>query len=156
VEQFRGTPPPTEYWTLTTEYFLHFPMSDSAPAVGAISWFDLTVPDAVRVRDFYAAVVGWKFEGVGMDGYQDFCMQRPADGTTVAGVCHARGENANLPPVWLLYVTVKDVAASARKVVELGGTVVAPVREAGGGKMCVIRDPAGAVLALYEASKDTA
>lgn len=27
--------------------------------VGAIGWFDLAVPDAAPVRDFYAGVVGW-------------------------------------------------------------------------------------------------
>jgi predicted enzyme related to lactoylglutathione lyase len=29
-------------------------------APGTIAWTDLTVPDAEKVRDFYAAVVGWR------------------------------------------------------------------------------------------------
>ncbi len=33
-----------------------------------------------------------------MGGDSDFCMNQPADGKTVAGICHARGENASLPP----------------------------------------------------------
>ena len=32
--------------------------------------------------------------------------------TGVAGVCHARGANANIPPVWLVYFTVADLAAA--------------------------------------------
>ena len=33
--------------------------SAERPAVGSIKWFDLTVPDATAVRDFYRDVVGW-------------------------------------------------------------------------------------------------
>ena len=121
------------------------------PAPGSISWFDLTVPDAAVVRDFYMAVTGWKSAALDMGGYDDFCMNRPGDGETVAGICHARGANAGVPPQWLLYVTVADLDASAQKAGELGGAVIVPIRSAGEGRMCVIRDPAGAVLALYQA-----
>lgn len=126
-------------------------MSESTPApLGSVAWTDLTVPNAVEVRDFYAAVTGWQPQPLDMGGYEDFCMNRPGDGTTVAGICHARGDNAKLPPQWLIYVTVADVEVSARRAVERGGAVVVGVREMGGGRMCVIRDPAGAVLALFQ------
>jgi hypothetical protein len=120
------------------------------PAAGSIAWADLTVPDAVRVRDFYAGVVGWTVTPVDMDGYEDFCLNEPASGRTVAGVCHARGSNANLPPVWLLYVTVADLDASLARVAALGGAPVTPVRDMGGSRMAVVRDPAGAMLALFQ------
>jgi predicted enzyme related to lactoylglutathione lyase len=38
----------------------------TVPAVGRIAWIDLTVPDAVGVRDFYRHVVGWGSAEVGM------------------------------------------------------------------------------------------
>jgi len=84
----------------------------SKPEVGAIAWTDLTVKPAVEVRDFYAAVVGWKFSAVEMGGYSDFCMNQPADDKPVAGVCHARGENANLPAQWLIYINVPSLKRS--------------------------------------------
>jgi len=117
--------------------------------VGTICWTDLTVQDAERLRDFYAGVVGWDWSPVEMGGYSDFNMQVPGSEESAAGVCHARGVNADLPPQWLVYLTVEDVDASARKCVELGGEVIAGPRELGGGRFCVIRDPAGAVCALY-------
>src|SRR5262245_16634779 len=95
--------------------------------VGAVNWTDLTVPDAKRVRDFYAAVVGWTHEALDMDGYDDYCMNRPDDGQTVAGICHARGENTSLPPVWLVYINVANVEASCVQVKALGGDVLTPV-----------------------------
>lgn len=125
-------------------------MSDQTPQVGRIGWTDLTVPDAQGVRQFYETVVGWTADPVDMGGYNDFCMKPPASTDVVAGICHARGENSDLPAAWLIYVTVADIEASARRVTELNGQILRPIRSAGGGRMCVIKDPAGAVLALYQ------
>ena len=43
---------------------------------GSVGWFDLTVPDAEKVRDFYGQVVGWDSEATDMGDYEDFCMKR--------------------------------------------------------------------------------
>jgi predicted enzyme related to lactoylglutathione lyase len=120
----------------------------SEPEAGAIAWTDLTVGDAARIRDFYREVAGWTVEPIPMGGYEDFVM-KDASGRGVAGVCHASGVNADLPPQWLMYVLVDDVDAAAARAVALGGSIVRAPRAVGGGRMCVIRDPAGAVLALY-------
>ena len=85
------------------------------PEIGAITWTDLTVKDAKKVRDFYVKVVGWTVTPVDMDGYSDYCMNDPRSGKTVAGVCHARGGNAKLPPQWLIYINVADLDRSAAR-----------------------------------------
>ena len=69
--------------------------------------------------------------------------------TSVAGICHARGVNADLPPDWLIYIAVEDVDGSAQLCEDLGGEVVVQPRFMINGRFCVIRDPAGAVCALY-------
>jgi len=120
------------------------------PRLGTISWQDLTVDDAEQVRDFYEAVAGWKAEPLSMGSYSDFVMS-DADGTSVAGICHARGGNADLPPMWLIYITVDDLDHSIAECQRLGGSLLAPPRSYGGGRYCVIKDPAGAVCALYQA-----
>jgi predicted enzyme related to lactoylglutathione lyase len=123
----------------------------SRPEIGSIGWVDLTVPNAGEVRDFYAQVVGWKPQGLDMGGYEDFVMAAPGSGEGKAGVCHARGGNAGLPPVWLVYLVVEDLDTSAARCVELGGKILAPARPAGpSGRFCVIQDPAGAVAALFQ------
>ena len=125
-------------------------MSDEKrPVPGTIAWCDLTVPDAAKIREFYAAVAGWRTEAVSMGDYDDFSMIPAAGGDAVAGVCHARGGNADIPAQWLIYVVVEDVDAGAAKTRELGGEVVVEPRPLAGGRFCVVRDPAGAVLALY-------
>jgi predicted enzyme related to lactoylglutathione lyase len=122
---------------------------DTAPT-GRITWIDLTVPDAERLRDFYADVVGWQAAPVDMGGYADFTMHPPG-GAPVAGVCHAQGPNADLPPAWLIYINVEDLDASLERCRARGGAVLAGPRGMGDfGRYGVIRDPAGAVAALFE------
>ena len=123
------------------------------PKIGDITWRDLTVKNAGKVRDFYSAVVGWKSVGLDMGGYEDFCMNRPGDGETVAGICHARGENTGLPAQWLMYINVANLEKSLATCRRRGGKVIYPARTMSGGKMAVIRDPAGAVAALFEHGK---
>jgi predicted enzyme related to lactoylglutathione lyase len=127
----------------------------SNPQVGAIAWTDLTVPNADEVRDFYAAVAGWKPEPLSMGEYDDYVMAA-SDGKGVAGVCHARGTNTGLPAQWLIYITVEDVDKSIRLCLERGGKVVAGPKGMGGGRFCVIQDPAGAVAALFSPPKEGA
>lgn len=117
--------------------------------IGHIEWRDLTIMDAIQVKDFYSAVVGWTSEPLSMGDYDDFIMKAPESGETVAGVCHARGENAALPPQWMMYVRVADAAASAEQVHALGGTVLHGPRTMGDDTYYVIRDPAGAVLTIF-------
>ena len=125
--------------------------SSEGPAVGTIAWMDLTVPDAERVRDFYAAVAGWQPEPVDMGEYNDYAMIAPEPGTPAAGVCHARGMNADLPAQWLAYVIVSDLDASLQRCRELGGSVISAIKGVEGhGRYAVIEDPAGAVIALMQ------
>jgi predicted enzyme related to lactoylglutathione lyase len=116
-----------------------------------IGWVDLTVPNAKEVRDFYAQVIGWSVSEVDMGDHQDYCMNDPRTGNTIAGICHALGENAGVPPQWLIYFKVANLEKAIMKCQGNGGAIVHGPREMGGyGRMCVIRDPAGAVAALFE------
>ena len=119
------------------------------PAYGSIGWVDLTVADAPKLRDFYEKVAGWRPQPVQMSGYDAFSMLTEA-GAAVAGVCHARGGNAQLPPVWMIYIVVENLDLALQNCRNLGGTVVSPVRMAGGSRYAVIQDPASAFVALWE------
>lgn len=73
-------------------------------------------------------------------------METPDTGEGVSGACHARGENAARPPHWIAYIAVADLDASVQACNERGGSVVGPIRDMGGMRFCVIRDPFGAYL----------
>ena len=124
----------------------------SSDAVGRISWLDLTVSDASAVRDFYREVVGWSVQDVEMEDaggrYSDYALCAP-DGIAVAGVCHARGVNQDLPPVWMICLPVGDLVESLGRVQEGGGEVI-EARKGNNGEYAyaAVRDPVGACLAL--------
>src|SRR5690606_20894600 len=98
---------------------------------GRMGWVDITVDHAPAMRDFYRDVIGWSVEDVAMkDGearYADYNMIG-SNGTPLAGVCHARGTNTGLPPIWMIYLPVNDLAESARRVAQEGGTVIKSMR----------------------------
>ena len=119
--------------------------------VGTVGWMDLTVAEAEELKSFYAEVVGWLPDGVDMGGYADYTMNAPDSGEPVAGICHARGDNAGLPAQWLMYIVVADLERSLKSCEKLGGAVIASPRSLGEqGRYAVIRDPAGAVAALCQ------
>ena len=89
-----------------------------------------------------------------MGGYEDYVMLRGED-TPVACICHARGVNEGIPPQWLINVTVEDLDRSLAECTSRGGEQVTPIRgEPGQWRYVVIRDPAGAVMALLEGSAE--
>ena len=123
------------------------------PEVGSLGWFDLTVPNAEEVKDFYSKVIGWKYEPVPMQNneYHDYNMKAPESGMTVTGICHTRGVNADLPAQWMLYINVNDLNQSISECKNSGGKIIAGPKDMGKfGKYCIIKDPAGAVCALFE------
>jgi len=127
-------------------------MSDTpVPTTGAVVWTDLTVENAAEVSEFYAKVVGWKASPVDMGEYSDFNMTDPQTDLPVVGICHKRGPNASQPSCWMMYVTVADIDRSAAACEAQGGKVLIAPRPMGkSGRLCVIEDPAGATLALFE------
>lgn len=116
---------------------------------GQVGWVDLTVDDAPTVRDFYRAVVGWEYRDVQMEGYADYAMTN-LEGRDVTGICHAKGANEGLPAQWLVYFTVLDIAFAVDEAVARGGEVLRAPMDMGAGQYAVIRDPAGAVCALFQ------
>ena len=125
---------------------------DTENCVGCIAWLDLTVADASDALDFYRQVVGWSVQDVDMEDaserYADYNMLG-GDGNPAAGVCHARGVNLGLPPIWMIYLPVGDLAESLRRVREGGGKIIKETTGADGGyAYAVVQDPVGATLAL--------
>lgn len=131
-------------------------LTDRSGPVGRIAWLDLTVPNAEATRDFYREVVGWSAKEYPMmdelGEYADYDMVGD-DQDSLAGICHARGSNADLPPVWMIYLAVGDLAESLRRVEEDGGSVIKAVKNDDGEFVyAAIRDPVGVHFALIQST----
>lgn len=119
---------------------------------GQIVSADVTTDDAEAMRDFYQKVVGWDSEDMEITDengtYTDYVMKDSA-GNWMGGVCHRRGVNKDLPPVWLVYINVDDIEASCKACEDNGGKVLhRSFGDAGNVLYAVIQDPAGAILAV--------
>lgn len=126
-----------------------------AKEIGKIGWIDLSVNDADSIKDFYNEVVGWEVSEFPVATYKDYCVAPPTEAggaDPVAGICHSRGPNVDIPPnVWLIYITVENLDKSIEACKRLGGETLTQPRDMGGyGKVCVIRDPAGTISAIIE------
>ena len=118
--------------------------------IDQIMWHDLTVENAGKVSDFYQQVIGWEKEGLSMGNYDDFLIKNPDDNEVIAGICHAKGVNKDLPAQWLMYITVENLDESLQTCKKLGGKVLGEKRKMGDEYYCLIQDPAGAFVMLYE------
>ena len=123
--------------------------------IGSVISADLTVPQTESIRDFYKAVVGWESQEMEMSddngAYADYVMKDSA-GNWFGGVCHPRGMNAALPPVWIVYIHVENVDTSVQKAIELGGKMIHSMNKEDGSLIfAIIQDPIGAVMGLMTA-----
>jgi predicted enzyme related to lactoylglutathione lyase len=121
-------------------------------APGTFSWADLGTPDPASATRFYTGLFGWTFEDRPISDNEYYTMLFQ-DGKTVAALYAqpADQRSAGIPPHWLSYLAVESADRASSRATELGGTVLAPpfdVMEHG--RMAVIQDPTGGVVAFWE------
>jgi predicted enzyme related to lactoylglutathione lyase len=114
-------------------------------AVGKVVWHDHGSPDPAKAREFYSALFGWEFETFG-PGEFDYEMIR-ANGQTHGGFGSPPG---NPPPHWMGSVLVDDVEVAVEQARNAGGKILAePMDIPEVGRLAVIADPQGAVIAAF-------
>jgi predicted enzyme related to lactoylglutathione lyase len=104
------------------------------------SFLELGVADGQRARDFYARLFGWSFDDMGAGNF--FAPTRPVD----TGV--HRGDERN---AFVVYFSVDDIEAAARRVRELGGECGEPGPETKGfGRFVECKDDQGVLFGLRQ------
>jgi uncharacterized protein len=113
-------------------------------APGALVWNELQSPDLEASISFYGQLFGWDLQDApGMN--ERYVAIR--NGEINNGGMRAAGPNQ--PPSWLVYFGVEDIDTAVARVQELGGGVLVPPTDIQIAKFAVVRDPQGAVFALY-------
>ena len=116
---------------------------------GALCWNELWTADLQSSKAFYRALLGWTFEdGPGVPVYTTIWNQGRRNG----GILSMDGEMAaETPSMWVPHLSVADIEAAARRVVELGGTVhVGPRTNADANRWLLFADPQGAHCYLMQ------
>ena len=119
-------------------------------APGTFCWADLGTPDAAAAKRFYTSLFGWTAEDrpMGPDAYYTMLQ---LDGRAVAALYQQEPAQQGVPAHWLSYISVASANEVARRAKELGGTALMdPFDVLDVGRMAMVQDPAGAVVALWE------
>lgn len=116
---------------------------------GTFIWNELVTTDQKRCGEFFGELLGWTVEEVDMGPLGTYTLFQQ-DGKEVAGMMNPTTDySRSQPPRWMAYVAVDDIDACAKRVVELGGEVIAPPEDVPGvGRVCMIADPSGAAVCL--------
>lgn len=116
---------------------------------GAFSWNELMTPDTDAAKSFYGELFGWTIEDMDCGG-ETYSVIKLGE-QELGGIMKTPAEAAGMPPMWGSYVTVDDIHRSVEQVQALGGSVIVPPREIPEtGTFCVIQDPQGATLNLFQ------
>lgn len=114
---------------------------------GVPCWVDTWHDDPAAAKRFYEGIFGWEIEDPGEDGYA-ICRLRGRD---VAAIGSPIPEGAPPRAVWSTYVKVDDADEAAARAREAGGEVaVEPFDSLDGGRLAIVADPGGSVIALWE------
>lgn len=115
---------------------------------GTVCWADLLTNEPEAASQFYSGVFGWELYASPNDpsGYLHIINGK----AHIGGIPPTR-DNPGVPPHWMLYFSASDVEASTNKAGSLGATTLVPVTEIPNtGKFSILKDPQGAVFALFQ------
>ena len=118
---------------------------------GAMTWNDLTTPDADAAASFYGELFGWRIEEIPEAyGYRVIYNGERSNG----GILPKRPDMGDIPPNWMPYFGTEDVEQAVGRVPELGGRVLTQPMPVPNGAFIVIQDPQGAISALWSGVYD--
>lgn len=118
---------------------------------GAACWAELATRDVKAASTFYRSLLGWSISD---DAYRHLSV----GGRKFGGVQDMKvtGAPQDVPAHWLLYFKAQDTSAKAEQAAEAGAQLLAgPLHLPGTGFIATLRDPQGAVFALYQAEAET-
>ena len=122
---------------------------------GKIVWHDLLTNDPAASKKFYGELFGWKFESVGdssgMTRNSAYTLIRH-NGVLIGGMIDTIAlNNRSDISQWVVVMSVEDVDDATRRFAANGGTVLTqPTDLQRRGRISILQDPAGAVLALLQ------
>lgn len=121
-------------------------------APGTFCWTDLSSTDAAASKRFYSALFGWEMDdmpaGPGM--IYTMCKLRGKDVCALSQM-PPEMQKSGMPSMWTSYVSVANVDEAQQRAEAAGGKAMMPAFDVMDvGRMCLIQDPTGAVVALWQ------
>ena len=119
--------------------------------VGKIVWYDLVTHDLAGVKRFYGELFGWQFQE---DTENETYTVINHNGRAIGGIVYTEpGTNEPNRSQWVSYLSVPDVDRAVEQVRDVGGVVhTKPLDLPERGRLAVVRDPQGALIALVRST----
>ena len=130
---------------------------------GTFCWAELCSSDWAVAKPFYTQLFSWQFDDqpisrsadqpIGEDCYYTMLKKHQDD---VAAMYQMMPDqvDANITSHWLAYIAVEDVDSKAVAAQTLGAQIIhGPHDVPGAGRMVMISDPGGALVALWQAEE---
>ena len=117
---------------------------------GRIIWYENFTHNGKKSKDFYTKLFGWTLQPMAAPPGAPPYTVLQQKGTGLGGIFEAPREMQGIPSHWVMYVGVPDVDAATKQAKGLGATIlVEPTDVPGMGRFSQLKDPQGAVLALW-------
>ncbi|MBO9467135.1 Glyoxalase-like domain protein [Pelagimonas phthalicica] len=104
-------------------------------------WFDNIGPARGKTTDFLAQTFGWTTQDIGPMTFLTNGGEMP-----FAATCDAMEGVSG----WVPYIEVQDLSAETQKARDNGADILAEALEGPAGTATFLRDPGGAVLAIWK------
>lgn len=116
------------------------------PGHGTPTWFELATDDHDRAVEFYRDALGWDAHELSRTEEQTCTVlgDAPEGGAGIVGLPGGQDVRSH----WSVFFGTPDTDASVRRVVEIGGSVVAEPVDTPYGRVAVVADDQGAVFRL--------
>ncbi len=114
-------------------------------APGALVWNELASPDLDASSAFYSDLFGWTVAPFEASPTPYLSIKN--GGANNGGIRELTPPG--MPPHWLVYFGVEDLDEALAKVGQLGGTTLFGPQDIQIARIAAVRDPQGAVFALY-------
>jgi uncharacterized protein len=122
--------------------------TEGKPAPGEFCWVEGIVDDPAAALAFYGKLFGWTSKETPMGDHGAYHHLSRAGDKPAGGIVK---KSMPGPNAWLSYVAVDDIDAAVKRAARLRGTVLLPATAVKGiGTFAVLKDPTGAVFAVFK------
>ena len=126
--------------------------AQAPPKPGSFVWHELMTRDTSRAKNFYSKLFGWKMQDDEMmPGFIYTMISNKGD--MLGGMMAITPEQGDTPPHWMIYISVRDVDATAAQCEAAGGEIIVPAHDIPVGRWALLQDPTGAKFAIYKGRK---